>query len=216
MFSDDLENPLFLSTTPRAPFWYIICPGFKIFGFWPQMTPNCKIKNLYFVLSFNLSYLKLWLVKYLPRYFKNNSEPEVGHKTGRRLRLIWLRLIFLIQATSLQSFSEINFFKSTHLGNSPAEIAKILGKEQWDKFSAFWKSKIKKKTLECKLLRGCKVYALSRPVSLKIKIKCSVFIEMGTTREVSEGSAKDRLSIFAVLHPRNEVRSSLKSPNFRL
>ena len=45
--------------------------------------------------------------------------------------------------------------------------------------------------------------------------KCSVFIEMRTTREVSEGSAKDRLSIFAVLLPRNEVRSSLKIAEFQ-
>ena len=37
--------------------------------------------------------------------------------------------------------------KSSQLGNSAAEIAKILGREQWGKFLGFWKSKIKKKTI---------------------------------------------------------------------
>ena len=76
------------------------------------------------------------------------------------------------------------------------------------------KVKNEKKSIGVQTPEGCKVYALSRPVSLKAK-KCSVFIKMRTTREVSEGSAKDRLSIFAVLLPRNEVRSSLKIAEFQ-
>ena len=65
------------------------------------------------------------------------------------------------------------------------------------------------------LLRGCKVYTLSRPIFSKIEKKCLVFMAFGKTKEVSEGSAKDRLSIFAVLLPRNEVRSSLKIAEFQ-
>ena len=40
MTSDDLENHSFLITGSRASFWYIIYLGLKMFGFWPQMTPN--------------------------------------------------------------------------------------------------------------------------------------------------------------------------------
>ena len=36
--SDDLKNHFLVITGPRAVFWYIICPGLKIFVFWPQMT----------------------------------------------------------------------------------------------------------------------------------------------------------------------------------
>ena len=36
----DLGNHFFVIRTPRASFWYIICLGLKIFGFWPQMTPK--------------------------------------------------------------------------------------------------------------------------------------------------------------------------------
>ena len=93
MTSDDLENHLFLMTGPRASFLYLISLGLKMFGFWPQMTPNtpnwpqpqtCKIKYLYPVLGFNLSYLKLWLVNCVTSYWKNKPKPEVAHKTGSR------------------------------------------------------------------------------------------------------------------------------------
>ena len=93
MTSDDLENHFFLITEQIASFWCIICLGLKMFEFWPQMTPNtpkwpqpqtCKIKNLYPVLGFNLSYLKLWLVNCVTSYWKNKPKPEVAHKTGSR------------------------------------------------------------------------------------------------------------------------------------
>ena len=93
MTSDDLENHFFLITGARASFRYVIYLGLKMFEFWPKMTPNTpkwpqpqtyKIKNLYSVLGFNLSYPKLWLVNCVTRYLKNKPKPEVAHKTGSR------------------------------------------------------------------------------------------------------------------------------------
>ena len=52
---------------------------------YPQVTstPNLQNKNLYPVLGFNLSYLKLWLVNCVTSYLKNKPKPE-AHKTGSR------------------------------------------------------------------------------------------------------------------------------------
>ena len=84
---------IFLITGPRASVWYKICLGLKMFGFWPQMTPNTskwpqpqtwKLKFFYLVLSFNLSYPKLWLVIFVTRYLKNKPKPEVAHLSGSR------------------------------------------------------------------------------------------------------------------------------------
>ena len=38
MTSGDLGNHFFVIRASRASFWYIVCLGLKIFGFWPQMN----------------------------------------------------------------------------------------------------------------------------------------------------------------------------------
>ena len=133
MPSDDLENHFFVIMRPRASFRYKICPGLKKFGFWPQMTPNtpkwpppqfCKIENLYLALSFNLSHLKLWLVNYVTRYFKNKSKLKVAHETGSRTNFENFVGTFdcFDQKNLSAKFHRDFFVKSTHLGNFAAEI----------------------------------------------------------------------------------------------
>ena len=88
--------------------FFIICLGLKMFGFWPQMTlntpsdhnPKLAKKNLHRVLSFDLSYPKLWLVNYVTRYLKNKPKPEVAHKTVSRTyfeKVYWYVLFFWLK-----------------------------------------------------------------------------------------------------------------------
>ena len=46
MTLDDLEKHFFLITGSRASFLYIICRGFKMFGFWPQIPPILRSDDL--------------------------------------------------------------------------------------------------------------------------------------------------------------------------
>ena len=61
--------------------------------------PTYKIKNLYLVLSFNLSYLRHCLVYYVIRYLKNKPKPKMRHLTGNRLILAKV----LLSVRSIQS-----------------------------------------------------------------------------------------------------------------
>ena len=133
MTSDDLENHFLLITGSRASFWYIICLGLKMFGFWPQMTPNTpmsprpqisKIKNLYLVLSLNLSYRKHWLIIYVTRYLKIslNRKFPIKPKVGRIFKKCVGTFDFFDPRNPSAKFQRKRFVKNTQLGNFADEI----------------------------------------------------------------------------------------------